>query len=170
MRPGAARQLVTFLARPRKVTKGRPPRCRAHFEWVTLCCLPRQGDCATRPGEAHTTCLTAGLTRFPAGVAWGGIRVVAPVLTMSIRVYAPVPANGAALNGSQVQCSSKTPCRGELLGAPQGEERTSNSNSNSHGTRVALKKSRGRYTVLSITPCRMDLLSVPQEMKGVLLH
>src|SRR3954469_645267 len=76
MRPGAARQLVTFLARPRKVTKGRPPRCRAHFEWVTLCCLPRCGDCATRPGEAHTTCLTAGLTRFPAGVAWGGIRVI----------------------------------------------------------------------------------------------
>jgi hypothetical protein len=29
-RPGAARRLVTFLARPRKVTKGRPPRCRAH--------------------------------------------------------------------------------------------------------------------------------------------
>ena len=28
--PGAARRLVTFLARPRKVTKGRPPRCRAH--------------------------------------------------------------------------------------------------------------------------------------------
>src|SRR3954464_2531150 len=29
MGPGAARQLVTFLERPRKVTKGRPPRCRA---------------------------------------------------------------------------------------------------------------------------------------------
>src|SRR3954467_1100954 len=31
VRPGAARRLVTFLARPRKVTKGRPPRCRAHY-------------------------------------------------------------------------------------------------------------------------------------------
>jgi len=46
------------------------------IQWVTLRCLPRWGDCATRPGEAHTTCLTAGLTRFPAGAAWGGIRVM----------------------------------------------------------------------------------------------
>src|SRR3954463_10775707 len=30
-RPGAARRLVTFLARPRKVTKGRPPRGRAPY-------------------------------------------------------------------------------------------------------------------------------------------
>ena len=36
----------------------------------------RVGDCATRPGEAHTTCLTMGLTRFPAGVSWCGIRVM----------------------------------------------------------------------------------------------
>ena len=44
-----------------KVTKGRPPRCRATIQWVPLRCLTRCGDCATRPGEAHTTCLTAGL-------------------------------------------------------------------------------------------------------------
>src|SRR4051812_16641424 len=69
--PGAARRLVTFLARPRKVTKGRPPRCRATIQWVPLCCLTRCGDCATRPGEAHKTCLTAGLTRFPAGASLG---------------------------------------------------------------------------------------------------
>jgi len=49
---------------------------RLLFEEVTLCCLTRQGGCGTRPGEAHTTRLTAGLTRFPVGVAWGGIRVM----------------------------------------------------------------------------------------------
>src|SRR6185295_14349257 len=30
-RPGAARRLVTFLERPRKVTERRPPRCRALY-------------------------------------------------------------------------------------------------------------------------------------------
>src|SRR3954466_6487391 len=63
MRPGAARQLVTFLARPRKVTQRRPPRCRAPLLRGYLRCLTRCGDYATRPGEAHTTCLTAGLVQ-----------------------------------------------------------------------------------------------------------
>src|SRR3954468_10630763 len=45
----------------------------------------------------------------------------APVSATSIRVYAPVPANRAALNASRVhQCSSTTPHRVELLGATQG--------------------------------------------------
>src|SRR6185295_19044005 len=31
----------------------------------------RQGGCGTRPGRAHTTRLTAGLTRFPASASLG---------------------------------------------------------------------------------------------------
>jgi hypothetical protein len=31
------------------------------YRGVSLCCLTRQGGCVTRPGEAHTTRLTAGL-------------------------------------------------------------------------------------------------------------
>jgi hypothetical protein len=61
----------------KKAAPGVAPRVRG----VPPCCLPRWGDCATRPGEAHTTCLTAGLE----------------------------------------QCSSTSPHRVELLGAPQGE-------------------------------------------------
>ena len=34
---------------------------RLLFEEVTLRCLTRRGDCATRPGKAHTTCLPMGL-------------------------------------------------------------------------------------------------------------
>src|SRR5258706_11444635 len=41
----------------KKAAPGVAPRIRG----VTLCCLPRWGDCATRPGEAHTTCLPMGL-------------------------------------------------------------------------------------------------------------
>jgi hypothetical protein len=41
----------------RKAAPGVAPRIHG----VPLCCLPRCGDCATRPGEAHTTRLTAGL-------------------------------------------------------------------------------------------------------------
>ena len=41
----------------RKAAPGVAPRVRG----VTLCCLTRQGGCGTRPGEAHTTRLTAGL-------------------------------------------------------------------------------------------------------------
>src|SRR5260221_1338226 len=59
--PGAARRLVTFLARPRKVTKRMPPLVSRPLSGGSLCCLPRRGDCGTRPGEAHTTRLTAGL-------------------------------------------------------------------------------------------------------------
>src|SRR3954452_462110 len=70
-RPGAARRLVTFLARPRKVTKGRPPRCRAPCSQGHPALLTRCGDCATRPGRAHTTCPAMGLTRFPAGASLG---------------------------------------------------------------------------------------------------
>jgi hypothetical protein len=45
----------------------------------------------------------------------------APVLTLMDRVSAPAPANGAALNVSTgAQCSSTSPHRVELLGAPQG--------------------------------------------------
>src|SRR5882672_7502508 len=80
--PGAARRLVTFLARPRKVTKRKPPLVSRPLSGVPLCCLPRRGDCGTRPGEAHTTRLTAGLPRFPAGVAWGGIRGVGTCVDM----------------------------------------------------------------------------------------
>ena len=61
----------------KKATPGVAPRVRG----VTLCCLSRCGDCATRPGKAHTTCLAMGLE----------------------------------------QCSSTSPHRDELLGAPQGE-------------------------------------------------
>src|SRR5260221_517952 len=61
-RPGAARRLVTFLARPRKVTKGRPPQgVPPPCPGVPLCCLTRQGGCGTRPGKAHKTCLAMGL-------------------------------------------------------------------------------------------------------------
>src|SRR5882724_13118931 len=42
---------------PKKAAPGVAPRIHG----VPLRCLPRWGDCATRPGEAHTTCLTAGL-------------------------------------------------------------------------------------------------------------
>ena len=65
----------------RKAAPGVAPRIRG----VTLCCLPRQGGCGTRPGEAHTTRLTAGLE----------------------------------------QSSPTSPCRVELLGAPQGEPKAS---------------------------------------------
>src|SRR5882724_11464755 len=44
------------------------------------------------------------------------------------RVLAPAPANGAALNVSTGAPSSpKSPCRVELLGAPQGEKGRKNS-------------------------------------------
>ena len=60
--PGVARRLRTFLARPRKVRKRRPPRCLASsIEEVTLRCLSWQGGCGTRPGRAHTTCPAMGL-------------------------------------------------------------------------------------------------------------
>src|SRR5260221_4152084 len=41
----------------KKAAPGVAPRVHG----VPLRCLPRWGDCATRPGEAHKTCLTAGL-------------------------------------------------------------------------------------------------------------
>src|SRR4051812_20358984 len=41
----------------RKAAPGVAPRIHR----VSLCCLTRQGGCGTRPGEAHKSCLTAGL-------------------------------------------------------------------------------------------------------------
>src|SRR5258706_11434797 len=64
-----------------------------------------------------------GLTRFSAEVSWGRIRVMGAWIDTVDRVLAPAPANGAALNVSTgAQCSSTSPHRVELLGAPQGEK------------------------------------------------
>ena len=57
-----ARQPRTFLARPRKGTQKKAAQVsRLLDEEVTLRCLSWQGGCGTRPGEMHTTHLTAGL-------------------------------------------------------------------------------------------------------------
>src|SRR4051812_18200253 len=123
-RPGAARRLVTFLARPRKVTKGRPPRCRALYSQghPALPDSTRRLRNSTWRGTQNVP--HCGTDSVPGGRKLGAEpESWAPVSATSIRVSAPVPANGAALNESQVhQCSSKTPCRVELLGAPQGEQ------------------------------------------------
>ena len=37
------------------------PEVAPRIHGVPLCCLTRLGGCGTRPGEAHTTRLTAGL-------------------------------------------------------------------------------------------------------------
>ncbi len=57
--PGAARQLVTFLVLPRKVTQRRRPRCAAADAgpWSGT----GKRGCATRPGRAHKACPAAEL-------------------------------------------------------------------------------------------------------------
>ena len=63
---------AAYLAWPTKSNqKKAAPGVAPRIHGVPLCCLPRCGDCGTRPGEAHTTRLTAGLPRFPAGVSLG---------------------------------------------------------------------------------------------------
>jgi len=120
-RPGAARRLVTFLARPRKVTKRRPPLVSRPLSGVPLRCLTRQGGCGTRPGRAHKTCPTMGLTRFPAGASWGGIRIMGACIDVGGPSPGACSRKRAALNVSTgAQSSPKTPRRVELLGAPQG--------------------------------------------------
>ena len=94
------------------------------FQGVTLCCPSWQGGCETRPGEAHTTRLTAGLTRFPAGVSWGGIRVMGACIDTGGPSQGACSRKRAALNVSTgAQSSLTTPCQAELLGASHGEEK-----------------------------------------------
>ena len=57
--PGAARQLVTFLVLPRKVTQRRRPRFAAPAGFPRSAASKR--GCATRPGGAHKPCPTAEL-------------------------------------------------------------------------------------------------------------
>src|SRR5882724_6281888 len=99
MRPGAARRLVTFLARPRKVTERRPPL-------------------DSRPVFTGCPC-AACLDEATAELDLARRKQRASLLD---RVLAPAPANGAALNVSTgAQSSPKSPYQVELLGAPQGE-------------------------------------------------
>src|SRR5258705_10303138 len=53
-RPGPARWLVTFLARPRKVTQRRPPRCRAPYS-RGVPVLPDSTRAAAEPDMAGHT-------------------------------------------------------------------------------------------------------------------
>src|SRR5882724_3989389 len=102
----------------KKAAPGVAPRIRG----VTLCCLPRWGNCGTRPDRAHKTCPVMGLTRFPAGVSWGGIRVVGACIDADGPSLGARSRKRAALNVSTgAQCSSTSPHRVDLLGAPQGE-------------------------------------------------
>src|ERR1039458_5537666 len=57
--PGVARQLVTFLVLPRKVTKRNRPRFAAPAGFPRSAASKR--GCATRPGGAHTPRPIAGL-------------------------------------------------------------------------------------------------------------
>ena len=57
--PGVARQLVTFLVLPRKVTKRNRPRFPAPAGFPAL--LEWSGGCGTRPGGAHKPRPTAEL-------------------------------------------------------------------------------------------------------------
>jgi len=56
---GVARQQVTFLVLPRKVTKRGRPRCAAPAGFPRY--FANKRGCATRPGGAHKTCPTAEL-------------------------------------------------------------------------------------------------------------
>ena len=140
-RPGVARRLVHFLARPRKSKISVQANLLAGYAGTKI--LEKEG----RPWiRAH---LSVGNPVLPASrgrlrnSTWRGTQYVprcgtdsvhggaelgaeseswAPVLTLVGRVLAPAPANGAALNVSTgAQCSSTSPHRVELLGAPQGE-------------------------------------------------
>ena len=57
--PGVARQQVTFLVLPRKVTKRSRPRCSAPTGFPRY--FTNKRGCATRPGGAHKPCPTAEL-------------------------------------------------------------------------------------------------------------
>ena len=57
--PGVARQQVTFLVLPRKVTKRGRPRFAAPSGFPRY--FANKRGCATRPGGAHKTCPTAEL-------------------------------------------------------------------------------------------------------------
>src|SRR5512145_1657055 len=57
--PGIARQLVTFLVLPRKVTKRSRPRFAAPAGFPRY--FANKRGCATRPSRAHKTCPAAEL-------------------------------------------------------------------------------------------------------------
>src|SRR3954463_2250335 len=111
-RPGAARRLVTFLARPRKVTKGRPPRCRALYSQghpALPASMWRLRNSTWRGTHNVPHC---GTDSVPGGRELGAeTESWAPVSTLTDRVIAPVPANGAPLNVSQ---GNRGTVRGDL--------------------------------------------------------
>src|SRR6185295_4691099 len=108
---------VKQVTRDLKVTKGRPPQVSRPFSKgnpVLPASMWRLRNSTWRGTQNVPHC---GTDSVPGGRKLGAeSESWAPVLTLMDRVSAPVPANGAALNVSQLQCSSKTPCRVELLG------------------------------------------------------
>src|SRR4051794_5479452 len=84
---------------------------------------------------------------------------------MMDRGLAPAPANGAALNVSTgAQGSSNTPHRGELLRAPQGEARPSNSKPTQQQLQLPQE-----YRNMSLRTCSRKRLRLTSHRCTVLL-